>query len=177
MRFSSRFTSSLAIALSSIALLLSGPSSKAAVQTDTPSGGTSLPSITIQAPKQRVAKPEKPKRREVPRNTVRNTVSPGTPPSPTTSTQPGGQESVMAKLRRLERMSGTCVGGCQTSFRAGNRPWVGCSASGWPALAYPGTCRNIYGYKSYTECTETSHFLAWRPMEYHWYCTSLAFKK
>jgi hypothetical protein len=39
----------------------------------------------------------------------------------------------------------------------------------------PPQARNIYGYKSYTECAETSHFLAWRPIEYHWYCTSLAF--
>jgi hypothetical protein len=46
-----------------------------------------------------------------------------------------------------------------------------------PAHQRPPQARNIYGYKSYTECTETSHFLAWRPMEYHWYCTSLAFNK
>jgi hypothetical protein len=46
-----------------------------------------------------------------------------------------------------------------------------------PAHQRPPQARNIYGYESYTECAETSHFFAWRPMEYHWYCTSLAFNK
>jgi hypothetical protein len=172
MRFSSRFISSLAVAILSIALPLCGLSGTALSQTATPSGGTSLPSITIQAPKQ-AAKPQKPKQRAVVRNTVRNTVSPGT--SPTTPALTVAQESVLAKLARLERASGSCVGGCATSFPSGNRPWVGCSGSGWPA--YSGTCRNVRNYKSYIECAETSYFLAWKVMEVHWYCTSLAFKK
>jgi hypothetical protein len=176
MRMSSSLVAPSAVAILSTALLcgLSG-----AAMSQTPSGGTSLPSITIQAPKPRVAKPEKPKQREVVRETVRTAVYPGRSPSPTTATGSGplAGEPPLARLRRLERMSSSSAGGVQTSFRVGNRPWVGCSASGWPALAYPGTCRNIYGYKSYTECAETSHFLAWRPMEYHWYCTSLAFKQ
>jgi hypothetical protein len=168
---SSRFFSSLAAAISSFALLTFGLSGTAMSQTQTPSGSTSLPSITIQAPKQ-VTRPQKPEHRAVARNTVRNTVSPRT--SPTTPFT-AAQESVLAKLARLERASGSCVGGCATSFRSGNRPWVGCSASGWPA--YSGTCRNAGNYKTYVECTETAQFLGWRPMEYHWYCTSLAFKK
>jgi hypothetical protein len=145
-----------------------------------PSGSTSLPSITVQAPKP-VARPAKPpKQRAVVRNTVRTAVSPGPSPSPAPATPakpPAAEESVLAKLRRLERASGSNVGGIQTSFPSGNRPYVGCSASGWPAYSPAGTCRNIGYYKTYVECTETSHFLAWRPMEYHWYCTSLAFKK
>jgi hypothetical protein len=178
MRMSSSIVARSAVAILSTALLC-GPNGTAMSQTQTPSGGTSLPSITIHAPKPRVAKPEKPKQREVVRETVRTAVYPGRSPSPTSATGSGplAGESPLARLRRLERMSSSSAGGVQTSFRVGNRPWVGCSASGWPALAYPGTCRNIYGYKSYTECTETSHFLAWRPMEYHWYCTSLAFNK
>jgi len=171
MRFSSRFISSPAVAVLSIALLQFGLSGTAMSQTQTPSGSTSLPSITIQAPKQ-VARPQKPEPRAVVRNTVRHTVSPGT--SPTTPFT-AAQESVMAKLARLERSSGSCLGGCATSFPSGNRPWVGCSASGWPA--YSGTCKNGRNYKTYVECTETSYFLAWKPMEVHWYCTSLAFKK
>ena len=175
MRMSSRLVAPSAVAILSIALLcgLSG-----AAMAQTPSGGTSLPSITVQAPKP-VARPQKPKEHAVARETVRTAVYPGRSPSPTAATGSGplAGESPLARLRRLERMSSSSAGGVQTSFRVGNRPWVGCSASGWPALAYPGTCRNVYGYKSYTECTETSHFLAWRPMEYHWYCTSLAFNK
>jgi hypothetical protein len=177
MRMSSSLVAPAAVALLSIALLC-GLSGTAMAQT--PSGGSPLPSITVQAPKPRVVRPEKPPR-EVVREPVRTAVYPGRSPSPSPTTATGSGplagESPLARLRRLERMSGTCVGGCQTSFRVGNRPWIGCSASGWPALAHPGTCRNIYGYKSYTECTETSHFIGWRPMEYHWYCTSLAFKK
>ena len=174
MRFSSRFIASPAVAISSIALLLCGLSGTAMSQTATASN-SSLPSITVDAPKP-VARPYKPIQRAVAHNTVRrtvrHTVSPAT--SPTTPFT-AAQESVLAKLQRLERSSGSCVGGCATSFRSGNRPWVGCSASGWPA--YSGTCKNARNYKTYVECTETSHFLAWRPMEYHWYCTSLAFKK
>jgi hypothetical protein len=178
MRMPSRLVAPSAVAILSTALLC-GLSGTAMAQTQTPSGGTALPSITVQAPKPRVAKPEKPQPRAVVRETVRTAVYPGRSPSPTTATGSGplAGESPLGRLRRLERMSGTCVGGCQTSYRVGNRPWIGCSASGWPALAYPGTCRNIYGYKSYTECTETSQFIGWRPMEYHWYCTSLAFNK
>lgn len=173
MRFSSRSISSLAVAILSIALPLC-LTGQAMSQTATPSGATPLPTITVQAPK-RVAKPQKPAPRAVVRNTVRNTVSPGASPSRTTPALTVAQESVLAKLARLERASGSCVGGCATSVRTGNQPWVGCSASGWPA--YSSTCKNGRNFKSYVECTETSHFLAWRPMEYHWYCTSLAFKK
>jgi hypothetical protein len=105
MRFSSRFISSLAVAILSIALLLCGLSGTAMSQTATPSGGatTSLPSILIDAPKQ-VPRPQRPKQRAVARNTVRNTVSLGT--SPTTPTPSAAQESVLARLRRLERASG-----------------------------------------------------------------------
>jgi hypothetical protein len=176
MRFLSRFISSLAVSILSIALPLCGPGGTAMSQTATPSGATSLPKITVQAPKP-VARPQKPQQRAVVRNTVRNTVSPGASPSPTTPALTVAQESVLAKLARLERASGSCVGGCQTSFPSGNRPYVGCSSSGWPAYSPPGTCKNPRNYKSYVECTQTSHFLGWRPMEYHWYCTSLAFKK
>ena len=48
-----------------------------------------------------------------------------------------------------------------------------CNVGSWPVLS--ATCRNLGKYKTYAECVETNHFLAWRPMEYHWYCTSLAF--
>ena len=175
MRFSSRFITSPAVAILSIALLLCGLSGTAMSQTQ---GGSSLlPSVTIHAPN-RVARPQQPKPRAVARSSVRNravasnTVSRRTSPAtPFTA----AQESVMAKLARIERASSSCDGGCATSFRSGNRPWVGCSGSGWPS--YSGTCRNGRNYKSYVECTEASYFLAWKPMEVHWYCTSLAFKK
>ena len=35
----------------------------------------------------------------------------------------------MAKLAALEKTSSNCTDGCQTSFKYGNQPWNGCSAS------------------------------------------------
>jgi hypothetical protein len=170
MRFSPRFISST-VATLPIVLLLCGLSGTAISQTQIPSGSTTLPSITVQAPSH-VARPLTPNRRAVVQRVVRTTVSRGTSPAtPFTA----AQESVLAKLARIERASSSCDGGCATSFRSGNRPWIGCSASGWPA--YSGTCKNGRNYKTYVECTEAAYFLAWKPMEVHWYCTSLAFKK
>ncbi|MCS3730253.1 hypothetical protein [Bradyrhizobium betae] len=80
----------------------------------------------------------------------------------------------MTKLAKLESISGSCVDGCQTSFRTGNAPWRGCSASGWPALST--TCRNIYHFKTYAECTGTGLLLGWQSRELTWYCSSLALK-
>jgi len=175
MRMPSSLVAPSAAAMLSIALLCAAGGT---AMSQTPSGGNSLPSITVQAPKQRVAKPEKPQR-EVVRETVRTAVYPGRSPSPTTATGSGPLpgESPLARLRRLERSSSSNMGGVATSFPKGNLPYVGCSASGWPAYSPAGTCKNGRNFKTYVECTETSHFLAWRPMEYHWYCTSLAFKK
>jgi hypothetical protein len=172
MGLSSRFFSGLAVVISSFALLTCGP---AMSQTTTAATTPSLPSITVQAPKQ-IVRPQRPQQTAKPpqRPTrVANRVA-SRPTSPTTPFT-AAQASIMAKIRRLEKISGSCVGGCVTSFRSGDKPWIGCSASGWPA--YSLTCRNVHNYKSYTECTETQYFLQGRPMDVHWYCTSLAFNK
>ena len=86
-----------------------------------------------------------------------------------------GEESVLEKLRRIERSVSSCDGGCASSFPSKGRPWVGCSASAWPIGS--ATCKNGRKYKTYVECTEASYFLAWKPMEVWWYCSSLAFNK
>jgi hypothetical protein len=172
MRFSSRFIPSPAVAISSLALLLCGLSGTAMSQTATASN-SSLPSITVDAPKP-VARPYKPIQRAVAHNTVRrtvrHTVSPAT--SPTTPFT-AAQESVLAKLQRLERSSGSCVGGCATSFKYGDAPWHGCSVSGGTISS---TCRNTANYKTYSECTETGLLIGWRVGDVSWYCTSLALK-
>jgi len=163
------------LAITSSIALLCGLSGTAMSQTTTATTVPSLPSITVQAPKQ-VARPQRPQQAAKPpqRPTrVENRVA-ARQTSPTTPFTVA-QESVLGKLARLERSISSCSDGCASSFRSGNRPWVGCSASGWPA--YSQGCRNPRNYKTYVECTETTHFLGWRPMEYHWYCTSLAFKK
>jgi hypothetical protein len=163
---------SLPLAVISSIAVLCGLSGTAMSEIATGAVST-LPRIEVVAPK-RVARPH---RAEPAARPYRPSGNPAASrrTSPTARPFTPAQESVLAKLARLERSSGSCVGGCQTSFPSGGKPWIGCSSSGWPS--YSGTCKNPRNYKTYVECTETSHFLGWRPMEYHWYCTSLALKK
>jgi hypothetical protein len=171
MGLSSRFFSSPAVAISSFALLTFGLGGTAMSRTEPPSDATTLPSITIQAPKQ-VARPQRPQR-AVTRGAVGRIVSRRT--SRTARPTAAGEESVLEKLRRIERSVSSCDGGCASSFPSKGRPWVGCSVSGWPMGS--GTCKNGRKYQTYVACTEASYFLAWKPMEVWWYCSSLAFKK
>jgi hypothetical protein len=147
-------------------LLTLALTSTAMSRTEPPSDATVLPGITIQAPKPVV----RPQKRAVGRNTATRTVSRGI-----SRAAPAGEESVLEKLRRIERGVSSCDGGCQSSLPSKGQPWVGCSASAWPMGS--STCRNGRKYKTYVECTEASYFLAWKPMEVWWYCSSLAFNK
>ena len=130
MRLSSSFVAPSAVAILSTALLC-GPSGTAMSQTATGSA-TSLPSITVEAPKRvarshrSVGRPQKPARVA---STVRaaNTGAARQTSTQTPSYAPG---SVMAKLAALERTSSNCTDGCQTSFKHGNQPWNGCSGRG-----------------------------------------------
>ena len=70
--------------------------------------------------------------------------------------------------------AGGCVGGCPTSFRSGNAPWIGCSGSGWPALS--STCRNVGNWKTYAGCMEDGLKVGWKGSENTWYCSSLGLK-
>jgi hypothetical protein len=161
MRFSSLFVASPAVAILSIELLC-GLSGTAMSQTATGSA-SSLPSIMVEAPKQVTM----PKHSAVARSTVSRRTS-------QTTQRPSAPESVSAKLAKLASATGSCVGGCVTSFRYGDAPWHGCSGSGWPALSP--TCRNVGNYKTYAECTEAGLITGWRPNEIPWYCSSLALK-
>ncbi|SHL03721.1 hypothetical protein SAMN05444159_4833 [Bradyrhizobium lablabi] len=69
--------------------------------------------------------------------------------------------------------TGSCAGGCASSFRSGNAPWVGCSVSGG---TFSPTCRNVGNYKTYIECKEAGFNTGWRDNENAWYCTSLGLK-
>jgi hypothetical protein len=160
MRFSSLFVTSPAVAILSIELLC-GLSGTAMSQTPTGSAG-SLPSITVEAPRQ-VARP----RHAVARSSVSRRTS------PTTQTPSAAPGSVSAKLARLASATGSCVGGCATSFKYGNTPWHGCSVSGG---TFSSTCRNTADYKTYAECTEAGLLIGWRAGDVSWYCTSLALK-
>ena len=167
MRLSSGFVAPSAVALLSTALLcaLGGTA-----VSQTAGSSSSLPSVTVVAPKQ-VARP--PHRPEQAANTgaVRRTApATRTPAQTATRTPPPAPDSVMAKLAQLERTSSNCTDGCQSSFKYGNQPWNGCSTTG---DIFSTTCRNVRNFKTYFECRDHGLFLAWRNAEVWWYCSSL----
>jgi hypothetical protein len=160
MTLSSRFVARPAVALPSLALLLCCLSSPAMSQ---PTPADQLPGVTVDAPKQ-MARPHRP----APRIAVRSS---GYRTSSTISTASVAPMSDTAKLARLERETGSCVGGCQSSFKSANQPWVGCNATGG---VYSATCRNVGNYKSYDECKEAGRVTGWRSGETSAYCSSVA---
>ena len=164
MRLSSSFVAPSAVAILPTVLLF-GPSGTAMSQTATGSA-TSLPNITVEAPRQ-VARPARPKPRQAATTVSSRLTSPN-------STKPwDGKGSVMARLAALERTSSNCTDGHQTSFRYGNQPWNGCSASGGIVPPLSPTCRNVRNYKFYEECRQTSMFLGAQDRGVWWYCSSL----
>jgi hypothetical protein len=162
MRFLSLFVVSLAVSILSIVPLPCGLSGTAMSHAATPSGGatTSLPNVVVEAPRQ-VARPQKQ------RAVARSTVSPQTSPTAPTPSE-------MPPAAQLPNAAGSCAGGCATSFRSGNAPWVGCSGSGWPVLSP--TCRNVANWKTYTACMDDSVKIGWKGTESTWYCSSLGLK-
>ena len=163
---SSFLAASLAVACSSIGLLCS--LNDAAMSQTATGSATVLPGVMVQAPKHVT----RPGHHVVSRSTgVRSVVSRRS--SPITQTA-SASDSVLVKLARLEKATGSCVGGCQTSFKYGNEPWHGCSGTGWPAPSP--TCRNVGNYKTYNECVEAGLLTGWRNSDVGWYCSSLALK-
>lgn len=167
MRLLSSFVAPSAMAMLSTALLcgLSGP----AVSQSATGSATQLPSVTVVSPNQ-VARPQQvatPPQRPA---QVANTVG-SHPTSPTVQTPPPAKGSTMAKFAALEKTSNNCADGCQTSFKSGNVPWIGCNASGG---VFSPTCRNVRNFKTYAECVENGLLLGYRSGEQWAYCTSLA---
>ena len=155
MKFSSLFAASSAVAVVSITLC--GLSGTAMSQTD---ATISLPGVVVAAPRH-ISAPQRPKHFTV----ARTIVSPQT--SSTTPTSP------MVRLAKLASETGSCVGGCVTSFKSGDAPWHGCSGS---SGTYSPTCRNTGNFKTYNECAEAGLVMGWRTSDVSWYCTSLALK-
>jgi hypothetical protein len=163
MRLPSRFVAPSAVAILSAALLcaLGG-----AAVSQTAGSPTSLPSVTVVAPKQVATRPH---RREQAANTgAGRRTAPATQTA--TRTPPPAPGSVMAKLAQIERTSSNCTDGCQSSFKYGNQPWNGCSTTG---DIFSPTCRNVSNFKTYSECTEYARLTGWHPNAAWWYCTSL----
>ena len=174
MRLSSGFVAPSVIAILSTALL-SSLSGTAMSQTATGSG-TELPKVTVEAPRQ-AARPQRPgvtsrgSGRVAHRagRTSRSTqTATGTP-----SAARGPVGPVMAKLARLEREASSCNDGCESSFKRGKDPWVGCSESAGYFSVWSATCKDTLTYKSYVDCGETKRFLGWDRQRTWWYCTSM----
>ena len=154
MKFWSLFALSLAVAL---------PCGTAMSQTD---ATTSLPDVVVGAPKH-VARPQRPEHRAVARNTVSARTSQAAP----SASWMTPAERELARLPNA--ITSSCVDGCVTSFRTGDKPWIGCS---WSSGMLSGTCRNVGHYKTYNECATSGLAIGWRVNEVPWYCSSLALK-
>jgi len=169
MRLSSRFVAPSAVAILSTALLC-GPSGTAMSQTATGSA-TALPSITVEAPKQ-AARPQRP--RQVANTGASRRTSPtAQTPSATARTPSVAPDSTLGKIAKLEKSSSSCNGGCETSFKSGNAPWVGCSYSAGIFGTYSSTCNDTLTYKTYAECKDTKVFLGGVEREARWHCSGL----
>ena len=161
MSSSSSFVAPSAIGILSTALLCS-LSTPAMSQPET-GVATPLPSITVVAPKER------------PRPAHATVAS---RPTALTVQTPGSilakPVSVQAKIAELEKAASSCNGGCETSFKSGNAPWVGCSETGGPeGTNFSATCRDTLTYKTYLECKETKMFLGSDQRKAWWLCSSL----
>jgi hypothetical protein len=173
MRMSSSLVAPSAVAVLSTALLwcLTG----AAKSQTTPN--STLPNITVEAPRQ-VARPQRPE--VTPRGSGRVIHRAGRTSRPTqTATGTPGTSSaaprgpIMAKLARLEREAHSCNDGCESSFRRGKDPWVGCSESAGYYSVFSATCKDTLTHRDYGQCTETKLFLGWDRQRTWWYCTSM----
>lgn len=116
MTLSSRLVARAAVVIPSIALLLCGLSGTAMSQ-PTPTGAdTQLPGVTVEAPKQ-MARPHKP----VHHAAIRGNRLVSSTPSTAVPT------SDVAKLAKLAATTNNCVGGCQSSFKSGDKPTITCA--------------------------------------------------
>jgi hypothetical protein len=172
MRLSLGFAVSSAVAILSTALL-----SGSAVSQISTGTSPSLPSVTIDAPKQ-MARPHAQVARPLAPNPLANTrVSrqSSSTGSSTTQMPSAAPNSVRERITKLERAASSCNGGCETSFRVGNAPWVGCSWSGetYGVGAFSVSCTDTLSYKTYLACTDTKAFLGATQKEARWICSSL----
>lgn len=171
MRLSPGFVAPSAFAFLST-VLLCGP----AVSQTATSSPTQVPSVTVDAPKQ-AARPKQAVNTGAsrPTSSTRHIRSATAQPSSgrTPSPAPG---SPLARIAALEKRASSCNGGCQTSFRHGKDPWVGCSESGGGQTDAPfsPTCTDTITHKNYVDCVETKVFLGDYRNRAYWLCSSLS---
>ncbi|RXT45121.1 hypothetical protein B5V03_20545 [Bradyrhizobium betae] len=170
MRLSSSLVVPSALAVLSTVLLF-GP---AASQIPTGSAAT-LPPVSVDAPKQ-VARPHRPEQAANTGASSRRTAPTARVSSSAARTPSYAPGSVMGRIASLEKVASSCNGGCASSFRHGNEPWIGCSESGGNINYGPfsPTCRDTITHTSYENCVETKVFLGENRNKAHWFCSSLA---
>ena len=174
LRMSSSLVAPSAVAILSTALLCS-LTGTAMSQTATGSG-TQLPNITVEAPRQ-VARQQRPEvtpsqgSGRVARRAGRTSRSTGTATGAGTPSAARGP--IMAKLARLESEASSCNDGCESSFKHGKDPWVGCSESAGYYSVFSATCKDTLTHRDYVQCTETKMFLGWDRQRSWWYCTGM----
>ena len=168
MRMSSSRVASSAVAILSTALLCS--LTGAAMSQTTPN--STLPSITVEAPKQ-TARPQREERSQGSGRVAHRAGRTSRSTQTATGTPSAARGPVMAKLARLEREASSCNDGCESSFRRGKDPWVGCSESAGYYSVFSATCKDTLTHRDYGQCVETKMFLGWDRQRSWWYCTGM----
>ena len=169
MRISSSLVVPATVAILSTSLLC-GPSGTAAAQTAL---GSPLPSVTVTAPEQKARPPQRQERATSSGTALRRGTAARTTARVAGGTPSAAQGPIMAKLARLEREASSCNDGCETSFRRGKDPWVGCSEStGWNSV-FSATCKDTLTHRDYVQCVETKMFLGWNHKRSWWYCNGM----
>lgn len=158
--------SSLGFAVPSVIVALSTVLLCSTTAMSQPTPSSSLPAVSVEAPK---ARPN-----VVPRQGPTTATSHRTSGSSTAQNPVFAPNTVLGKLARLERSASTCNGGCETSYRVGNAPWVGCSQStdSWVGN-FSSTCRDTLSYNTYAQCIDTKTFVGATSREARWICSSL----
>jgi hypothetical protein len=169
MRMPSSLVAPSAVAILSAALLC-GLSGTAASQA-TPS--STLPSVTVTAPEQRARPPQRQERAANTGAAFRRGPATRTTAQTAGGTPPAARGPVMAKLARLEREASSCNDGCESSFRRGKDPWVGCSESAGYNSVFSATCKDTLTHRDYVQCVETKIFLGWDRQRSWWYCNGM----
>jgi hypothetical protein len=169
MRMSSSLVAPSAVAILSTSLLC-GLSGTAAAQT-TPS--STLPSVTVTAPEQRARPPQRQERTANTGAGLRRGLATRTTAQTAGGTPSAARGPVMAKLARLEREASSCNDGCESSFKRGKDPWVGCSESAGYYSVFSATCKDTLTHRDYVQCVETKMFLGLDRQRVWWYCTGM----
>ena len=161
--------SSLGFAVPSVVVTLSTILLCSSTAMSQPTPYSSLPAVSVEAPKARPAVVSRPG----PTTVTSHHRASGSTSAQNPAFAPG---TPLARLAKLERSASSCNGGCETSYRVGNAPWVGCSFSGGSepfTSHFSPTCRDTLTYNTYAQCVETKAFLGATPRESRWICSSL----